>query len=116
MAKKGSSGRWLAEHHSDSYVKQAKAQGYRSRAVFKLAQIQEKDHLIRPGMTIVDLGAAPGGWSQYAAERLKGKGRIIALDILPMDPLPEVEFIQGDFREESVLTGLNDTLAGQPVD
>ena len=116
MAKKGSSGRWLAEHHSDAYVKQARAQGYRSRAVFKLAQIQEKDHLIRPGMTVVDLGAAPGGWSQYAAGKLKGKGRIVALDILAMEPVAGVEFIQGDFREEAVLARLNETLGGQPVD
>ena len=116
MAKKGSSGRWLAEHHRDAYVKEARAQGYRSRAVFKLAQLQEKDRLIRPGMTIVDLGAAPGGWSQYVAEKLKGRGRIVALDILAMEPVPGVEFIQGDFREEAVLALLNETLAGQPVD
>jgi 23S rRNA (uridine2552-2'-O)-methyltransferase len=108
--------RWLAEHHNDPYVKQARAEGWRSRAVFKLQQIQQKDRLIRPGMTIVDLGAAPGGWSQYAARLLKGRGRIIALDILPMDPIEGVEFIHGDFREDAVLEALKNTLGGQRVD
>ena len=116
MKKKGSSRRWLAEHHSDPYVKQAREAGFRSRAVFKLQQIQQKDHLIRPGMTIVDLGAAPGGWSQYTASILKGRGRIVALDILPMDPIDGVEFIQGDFREEPVLDSLWVLLGEQPVD
>jgi 23S rRNA (uridine2552-2'-O)-methyltransferase len=116
MKKKGSSRRWLAEHHADVYVRQARQSGYRSRAAFKLAQIQEKDRLLKPGMTVVDLGAAPGGWSQYAAELLRGSGRIIALDILPMEALPGVEFIQGDFREESVLLALQERLAGAQVD
>ena len=116
MKKKSSSRRWLAEHHSDPYVKQAREAGYRSRAVFKLQQIQQKDHLIRPGMAVVDLGAAPGGWSQYTAGILKGRGRIVALDILPMDPIDGVEFIQGDFREESVLGTLRALLGEQPVD
>jgi 23S rRNA (uridine2552-2'-O)-methyltransferase len=115
-AKRMKSRRWLAEHHSDPYVKQARAEGWRSRAVFKLQQIQQKDRLIRPGMTIVDLGAAPGGWSQYAASLLKGRGRIIALDILPMDPIEGVEFIHGDFREDAVLKQLTETLGGQRVD
>jgi 23S rRNA (uridine2552-2'-O)-methyltransferase len=116
MAKKGSSRRWLAEHRKDPYVKQARAAGWRSRAVFKLEQIQRKYHLIRPGMMIVDLGAAPGGWSQYAAGLLNGRGRIVALDILPMDPIEGVEFIHGDFREMPVLEQLRIALGEQPVD
>jgi len=117
MAKKSSSsGRWLAEHHSDPFVKRAREAGYRSRAVFKLQQIQQKDRLIRPDMVVVDLGAAPGGWSQYAAEILKGRGRLIALDILPMEPLPGVECILGDFREEAVLEGLRQSLNCERVD
>lgn len=116
MKKKGSSGRWLAEHHRDPYVKQAREAGYRSRAVFKLDQIQKKDRLIKPGMTIVDLGAAPGGWSQLCVKLLKGSGRIVALDILPMDPIEGVDFIEGDFREDSVIEQLALILAGERVD
>lgn len=116
MARSKSSGRWLAEHHGDAYVKLARAEGYRSRAAFKLAQIQAKDRVLKPGMTVVDLGAAPGGWSQYALEVLKGQGRVLALDILPMEPLPEVEFIQGDFREAAPLAELEQRLAGASVD
>lgn len=101
-----SSRRWLAEHESDPYVKQARQAGYRSRAVFKLDEIQRTDRLIRPGMTIVDLGAAPGGWSQLAARLLHGKGRIIALDILPMDAIVGVDFLQGDFGDDAVLEQL----------
>jgi 23S rRNA (uridine2552-2'-O)-methyltransferase len=96
MRKKSSSRRWLAEHHTDPYVKLAREAGFRSRAIYKLyklQQIQQKDRLIRPGMAIVDLGAAPGGWSQYVAGLLKGRGRILALDILPMEPIEGVEFI-----------------------
>jgi len=98
-----SSPRWLQEHETDKYVKQAHQDGFRSRAVYKLAQIDERDHLFRPGMTIIDLGAAPGGWSQWIGKRVNGHTRLIALDILPMDALPNVTFIQGDFREEAVL-------------
>lgn len=98
-----SSRRWLQEHFSDIYVKQAKAKGYRSRAAFKLLEIQQKDKLIRPGMVVVDLGAAPGGWSQVAESLIGAKGKIIALDILPMDVLPGVTFIQGDFCELDVM-------------
>lgn len=116
MRKKSSSRRWLAEHHSDPYVKQAREAGYRSRATFKLQQIQQKDRLIRPGMTVVDLGAAPGGWSQYAVTLLKGHGRVVAMDILPMDPIGGVEFIEGDFREESCLEQLRQLINGQSVD
>src|SRR4051812_32463463 len=96
MSRSKSSTRWLKEHFSDPYVKQAQQQGYRSRAVYKLLEIQEKDKIFQSGMTVVDLGAAPGGWSQLAT-RLVGKpGRVIALDILPMDALAGVEFLQGD--------------------
>jgi 23S rRNA (uridine2552-2'-O)-methyltransferase len=98
-----SSARWLAEHASDEFVKRAKAEGWRSRAVFKLAEIQERERLLRPGIRCVDLGAAPGGWSQYAARIVGGSSRIVATDILPMDAIPGVEFVQGDFREESVV-------------
>ncbi len=111
-----SSARWLAEHHSDEYVKRARDQGYRSRAVFKLKEIDEKYHLLRPGITVVDLGAAPGGWSQFAAERIGASGRIIALDVLPMEGLPNVVFVQGDFREEEVLDRLKAALRGSGVD
>ncbi|MDY6947321.1 MAG: 23S rRNA (uridine(2552)-2'-O)-methyltransferase RlmE [Pseudomonadota bacterium] len=104
MAKRTKSSRqWLAEHESDPYVKQARAAGYRSRAVYKLEEIQRADRLIRPGMIIVDLGAAPGGWSQLAAKLLQGRGRIVALDILPMDAIVGVDFLQGDFSDDSVL-------------
>lgn len=107
MAKRSkSSSRWLGEHFADEYVKRAQAEGWRSRAVFKLEEIDAKDRLIRPGMTIVDLGAAPGGWSQYAAKKLHGRGRIIALDILEMEPLEGVEFLQGDFTDDEPLARL----------
>ena len=106
----------MAEHFEDEYVKMAQAQGYRSRAVFKLKEIQEKDQLIKPGMNIVDLGAAPGGWSQFARQLLGKKNKLIALDILPMDALEGVDFIQGDFREESVMEELFIALEGLPVD
>jgi len=105
-----SSARWLEEHESDPYVKAARAAGYRSRAVYKLEEIQQTDRLIKPGMTVVDLGAAPGGWSQYAARTLQGKGRIVALDILPMDAIVGVEFIQGDFGSDEVLAQLEEQL------
>jgi 23S rRNA (uridine2552-2'-O)-methyltransferase len=111
-----SSRRWLQEHERDVYVKRAREEGYRSRAVFKLEEIQRTDRIIRPGMTIVDLGAAPGGWSQFAAKLMHGKGRIIALDILSMGEIPGVEFIQGDFTSEEVLRQLEATLQGAPVD
>jgi 23S rRNA (uridine2552-2'-O)-methyltransferase len=111
-----SSARWLAEHESDPYVQEARRLGYRSRAVFKLKEIQEKDRLIKPGQVVVDLGAAPGGWSQLARPLLGPKGRLLALDILPMDPLPDVEFILGDFREESVLKQLEAAVGSQAVD
>ena len=116
MARSRSSGRWLSEHFSDEYVKQAQALGYRSRAVFKLKELDEKDKLLKPGMVVVDLGAAPGGWSQYAAEHIGKRGDIIALDLLPVEPLEGVTFFQGDFREESVLQTLMAHLDGREVD
>lgn len=114
--RKGSSRRWLKEHFDDEYVKRSRQEGYRSRAVYKLKEIQEKDHLLRPGMTVIDLGAAPGGWSQVAAQLVGERGRVIALDILPMEPLPGVEVLEGDFREQEVLDALLATLGGQTVD
>ncbi|MFT3960234.1 23S rRNA (uridine(2552)-2'-O)-methyltransferase RlmE [Propionivibrio sp.] len=107
---------WMHEHVTDPYVQRAKAAGYRSRAAYKLMEIDDRDHLIRPGGTVVDLGAAPGGWSQVAAQRMKGSGRVVALDLLEMDGLHGVHFIQGDFREESVLRQLEALLAGERVD
>jgi 23S rRNA (uridine2552-2'-O)-methyltransferase len=101
-----SSQRWLQEHESDVFVKRAREAGYRSRALFKLEDIQRSDRILKPGMTVVDLGAAPGGWSQYAAKVLQGRGRIVALDILPMDAIRGVEFIQGDFTADEVLEQL----------
>ena len=116
MARSRSSSRWLREHFDDHYVKRARQDGCRSRASYKLLEIQQKDRLIAPGMTVVDLGAAPGGWSQLAARLTQGAGRVLALDILPMDPLPDVEFIQGDFSEQQILDRLMERLAGCPVD
>lgn len=115
MGRSKSSNRWMQEHFDDEYVKMAQAQGYRSRAVFKLKEIQDKDRLIKPGMNIVDLGAAPGGWSQLARQLLGKKDKIVALDILPMEPLDGVDFIQGDFREQAVLEQLYAVLDGAPI-
>ncbi|HET6586562.1 MAG TPA: 23S rRNA (uridine(2552)-2'-O)-methyltransferase RlmE [Oleiagrimonas sp.] len=116
MARSKSSSRWLREHFDDEYVKRAQQEGWRSRAVFKLDELLERDRLLKPGMTVVDLGAAPGGWSQLVRARLGDQGRIIALDILPMQGIGGVEFIEGDFREEAVLKQLEDCLAGQKAD
>ncbi|MDI6745509.1 MAG: SAM-dependent methyltransferase [Rhodocyclaceae bacterium] len=106
----------MQQHVHDPYVQQARKEGWRSRAVFKLKEIDEKDHLLKPGMTVVDLGATPGSWSQYAVKRVQPGGRLIALDLLVMDPLAGVDFIQGDFREETVLEQLKSALAGRQVD
>ncbi len=106
---------WMQEHVNDPFVQRAKAEGYRSRASFKLMEIDDRDHLVRSGEIVVDLGAAPGGWSQVAALRMKKQGRVIALDLLAMEPLPGVEFIQGDFREDAVLEKLESSLAGARV-
>ncbi|TNF35034.1 MAG: 23S rRNA (uridine(2552)-2'-O)-methyltransferase RlmE [Gammaproteobacteria bacterium] len=116
MARSKSSKAWLKEHFDDEFVKLSQQEGYRSRAVYKLKEIDDKDKLVRPGMTIIDLGAAPGGWSQYVARKLKGQCRIIALDILPMEPMDHVEFIQGDFLEETVLQQLLATLGDDRPD
>jgi len=116
LSRSKSSTRWLQEHFADTYVKQAHAQGLRSRAAFKLESLLERDIKLRPGMIIVDLGAAPGSWSQLAARWLKGKGRVVATDILPIEPLEGVEFLQGDFTQASVLSQLEALLAGDKAD
>lgn len=107
---------WMMEHVTDTYVQRAKAEGWRSRAAFKLTEIDDQDRLLKPGMTVVDLGSAPGSWSQVASRRILPGGRLIALDILPMDSLHGVEFIQGDFREETVLHQLEEMLEARQVD
>jgi len=117
MAKKRSSSKaWLKEHRDDPYVQRAQKEGYRSRACYKLLELQEKDGLIKPGMTVVDLGSAPGGWSQVAVEMVGHAGRVIASDILPMDNLAGVELIQGDFTEEEVFKSLLGAIGDQPVE
>jgi 23S rRNA (uridine2552-2'-O)-methyltransferase len=115
-ARTKSSARWLNEHVNDPYVKQAQKDGYRSRSSYKLIQLNEKDKLIRPGMLIVDLGSAPGGWSQVAGRLIGDKGRVVATDILPMDPLQHVEFIQGDFTDGAILNQVLALLAGNRPD
>ena len=116
MARSKQSKKWLKEHFDDIYVQRAQKEGYRSRAVYKLLEIEEKDRLLRPDMTIIDLGAAPGGWSQVASLRLKGRGRVIATDILAMDALADVDFIQGDFREEAVYESLIEMMGNSKAD
>ena len=111
-----SSARWLREHFQDPYVRQAQAEGLRSRAAFKLTELIERDRLLRPGMTVVDLGAAPGGWTQVVREALGDRGRVIALDVLPMQGIAGVDVLQGDFRDATVLARLEALLAGSPVD
>ncbi len=107
---------WITEHVNDAYVQRARAEGWRSRAAFKLTEIDDKDKLLKPGMTVVDLGSAPGSWSQIAAKRVAPGGRLIGLDLLPMEPVHGVEFIQGDFRDDAVLKALTDALDGRQVD
>lgn len=117
MAKKRSSSKaWLKEHRDDPYVQQAQRDGYRSRACYKLLELQEKDRLIKPGMTVVDLGSAPGGWSQVAAGLVGHHGRVVASDILPMDSIAGVEFIEGDFTEDAVFEQILQQLDGARVD
>lgn len=116
MSRSKSSTRWLKEHFDDEYVRRAQQEGYRSRAIYKLIEMQQKDHLLKPGMTVVDLGAAPGGWSEYAAQLTAAEGRVIALDILAMEPVPGVHFIHGDFREEAVLQGLLESIGTDKAD
>lgn len=116
MARSKTSQKWLDEHVNDPYVKRAQLDGYRSRASYKLIEINEKDKLIRPGMIVMDLGSAPGGWSQIVGPWVGDHGRVIASDILPMDSLPDVDFIQGDFTEESVFDEIMAVLDDRPVD
>ena len=107
---------WMQEHLTDEFVKRAQREGYRARSAYKLMEIDDRDKLIKPTMTVVDLGATPGSWSQLVVQRLHGKGRVIALDLLEMQPLSGVEFLQGDFREESVLKKLEEMLMGKKID
>lgn len=116
MAKSKSSQRWLKEHFDDHWVTRARAEGYRSRASFKLLEIHEKDKLFRPGMTVLDLGAAPGGWSQVAGRLVGSRGTVVASDILAMDAIPDVTFVQGDFREQAVYEQILAHLNGRKVD
>ena len=116
MSRSKSSSRWLREHFDDVYVKRAQAEGPRSRAVYKLEELIERDRLLKPGISVVDLGSAPGGWSQLVRQRLGDTGKVVALDILPMQGIAGVEFLQGDFREEAVLAQLETMLEGQKVD
>lgn len=116
MARSKSSDRWLKEHFDDAWVKRSQADGYRSRASYKLIELDEKDRLFRPGQVVVDLGAAPGGWSQVAVNRVGDKGMVIASDILPMNPIAGVKFVQGDFTEQSVLDALLELLGDRRAD
>lgn len=115
MKRSKTSKQWMNEHVNDPYVQRAQKEGYRSRAAYKLLEIDERDHLFKSGMVVVDLGATPGGWSQVAAARVGQGGKVIALDLLPLHPIPGVEFIQGDFREDSVLAQLEEKLGGRKV-
>lgn len=115
VKKNKTSKQWMREHVNDPFVQLAKKEGYRSRAAYKLLEIDAKDRLLKPGTVVVDLGATPGGWSQVAAAKVGRSGKVIALDLLPLDPLAGVDFIQGDFREEAVLKQLEDFLQGKPV-
>jgi len=114
--KKSSSNRWLKEHFSDAYVRRAKNEGFRARSVYKLKEIDERLKLIKPNHVVVDLGAAPGGWSQYVASRVVPQGKVFALDVLPMQPVSTVKFIQGDFTSFDVIQCLINELGGQKVD
>ena len=107
---------WMKEHVTDAFVQRAKSEGYRSRAAYKLLEINERDHLLRPGMVVVDLGAAPGSWAQVAVQKTMPGGRVVGLDLLPVEPVPDFHFIQGDFHDEAVLRELETLLAGAPVD
>jgi 23S rRNA (uridine2552-2'-O)-methyltransferase len=116
MSRSKSSPRWLKQHFGDPYVRRAQQEGLRSRSAYKLLEIQEKNKIIKPGMTVVDLGAAPGGWSELAARLVGVQGKVYALDILPMLPLPNVDFVQGDFREETILQQFLDHIHTTPID
>jgi 23S rRNA (uridine2552-2'-O)-methyltransferase len=116
MPRSKSSSTWLQRHVSDPFVKKAQLEGYRSRSAYKLIELNEKDRLIRPGMRIMDLGSAPGGWSQVAGKLVGAKGRVLATDILPMEPIDNVDFVQGDFTEEAVIARLLEWLGGEKFD
>ena len=116
MSKSGSSRRWLKRHERDEYVQKARAQGLRSRAVFKLEQIQQKDRILEAGQRVLDLGAAPGGWSEYASLIVGPEGRVVALDVLPMEPIAGVDFLQGDFTEDETLERLQELIGERPID
>jgi 23S rRNA (uridine2552-2'-O)-methyltransferase len=111
-----SGGSWRERQERDPYVQQARRDGWRSRAVYKLEQIDQKERFLKPGMVVVDLGSAPGSWSQFVTERLKGRGRIVAVDLLPMDSLPDVEFVQGDFRDDDIFEQLLGTVGDDGAD
>lgn len=116
MKRSRTSKAWMREHVTDPYVQMAQKDGYRSRAAYKLIEMDERDHLIKPGMIVVDLGAAPGGWTQVVAKKIGSSGVLVAFDILPMDPVHGAVFIQGDFREDAALAQLDEAVAGRPVD
>ena len=116
MSRSSSSQQWLREHHDDEYVLQARKDGYRSRAVYKLIEIQQKDRVLQAGQFVLDLGAAPGGWSEYVARFATGRGRLIAVDLLPMEPIAGVEIIQGDFTEQATLDKILGCVDRQPID
>ena len=116
MKRSGTSKRWMKEHVNDLYVQRAKSEGYRSRAAYKLLEVAARDKLLKPGMVVVDLGAAPGGWSQVAQAQVGAHGLVIALDMLEMAPLPGVRFVQGDFREDAMVDALEQALAGRKAD
>ncbi|MFP4695476.1 23S rRNA (uridine(2552)-2'-O)-methyltransferase RlmE [Thiohalospira sp.] len=116
MARGGSSRRWLDEHERDPWVQRARSEGYRGRAAYKLTELDEREQLLAPGMTVVDLGAAPGAWSQYAVQRVGEAGLVVALDCLAMDPIPGVRNLEGDFTEEATLEALLEVLGERPVD
>jgi 23S rRNA (uridine2552-2'-O)-methyltransferase len=116
MARSKSSRRWLDRHVNDAWVQRAQAEGWRSRAAFKLLELDDRDRFLRPGSRVVDLGAAPGGWSQVAAARVGAKGRVIALDVLPMEPVPGVTFLQGDFGTDAVLEALRAEVGARAID
>lgn len=116
MSRSKSSKRWLNEHHKDDFVRKSRLESYRSRAVYKLAEIDQRDHLITPKMAVVELGAAPGGWSQYVAEKLSPQGSLVAVDILAMDSVPGATILQGDFTEEETLDQIRQAMDGNPAD
>ena len=116
MSRSKSSQRWLNEHHKDDFVRKSRLESYRSRSVYKLAEIDQRDRLLRPDLSVIELGAAPGGWTQYVAEKLSANGLLLAVDILEMDPVPGAQIIQGDFTELETLDSIRSTMNGQSAD